>query len=137
ASRSGLEDPGVRIHLVQQMTAARPDLELVAGAIREVGYEDLPDAQRDELAHRVHAPVPSVDVADDADPLGVRRPDREAHARATPDLHLAAAELLPCPVARALAQQVQVELAQDLPDLVGAVHVEADPAPSKPNTDIQ
>ena len=32
-------------------------------------------------SHRMHAAIPAVEIADNADPLGIRRPDGKAHAR--------------------------------------------------------
>ena len=78
----------------------------------EIGNEQLPDARRHEQPHRVHAAVPAVEVADDADALGVRRPHREVHADRRPDADAMRAELLERAVMRALAEQVQVEVAE-------------------------
>ena len=57
------------------------DLELVARAGLDARDEELPDARAAERAHRVDAPVPAVEVADDGDRAGVRRPDRERRRR--------------------------------------------------------
>src|SRR5439155_26682170 len=118
----------VRIDLVQQVAATRPDLVLETGAVREVRKEDLPDTGRDELAHRVYAAVPAVDVSDDAHALRIRSPDREVHTGGVSDLHPTCAKLFPRAVVRPLVQQVQVELAEHLSELVGIVHLERDPA---------
>src|SRR5688572_29852169 len=56
------------------------DLELVAGAGVEAGHEKLPHAALVAQAHRMAAPVPIVEIADDADPARVRRPHRETEA---------------------------------------------------------
>ena len=65
------------------------------------------------------AAIPLIEVADDADPLGVGRPDGEVDARHGADGDPARAELVPRTVVRAFAQQVQVEIAEDLAELVG------------------
>src|SRR5207302_7823117 len=80
-----LEIPAVRIGLMQQMSAARPNFALVAAAVAQLGDEDLPHAGSHQLAHRVDAAVPAIEVTDDADSLGVRRPHREVNAGETLD----------------------------------------------------
>ena len=62
----------------------RANLELVALAVRQIGHENLPDAGGREQPHRVDAAVPAVEVADDADAIGVGRPHGEVHARRRP-----------------------------------------------------
>ena len=47
--------------------------------------EQLPNAGRTEMPHRMKPAVPTVEVADHTDPLRVRRPDRETGARHTVD----------------------------------------------------
>ncbi len=56
------------------------DLELVGRALRQARDEDLPVAGLLQHAHRMHAAVPAVEVADDVDAAGVGRPHREVHA---------------------------------------------------------
>ena len=56
---------------------ASDDLVFVIGAGGDAGNENLPDAAVDALAHLRAAPVPLVEVADDGDAPGVRRPDGE------------------------------------------------------------
>ena len=77
----------------------------------------------------VDAAVPAVEVADDADAIGVRRPHREVHAGRRPDGDAMRAELLERAVVRALAEQVQIEVGQhaavavrivDLDDVIAA-----------------
>src|SRR5690606_6275780 len=46
----------------------------------EPRHEELPDAGPAAHGERVAAAVPAVELADHADPLGVRRPDGEPHA---------------------------------------------------------
>src|SRR4029077_561602 len=53
------------------------DVELVVGAVADAGHEQLPDPRPAERAHRVAAPVPVVEVADDPRTVRVRRPDGE------------------------------------------------------------
>ena len=87
----------------------RADLELVLLAVRQVGHEDFPDAAGDQ-AHRGDAAVPAVEVADQADAVGVRRPHGEVHAGGRPDDDAMRAELLERTVVRPLAEQVEIEV---------------------------
>ena len=68
------------------------------------------------------AAVPAVEVADDPDAPGVGGPHREGGARARPGgSHRARAEHCPQALVAALAEQVQVELAEGGPEPVGVV----------------
>ena len=116
------------------------DLELVPGARRRRRGRTAP-RRRDEPSERigVPAPVPVVEVAGDAHAAGVGRPDRErrtadpaAGGVVGPDVR---AEHVPQVLVPALADQVQVDLAQggqpavrvvDLVDRAGSV-VDPDP----------
>ena len=71
--------------------------------------------------------MPLVEVADDADALGVRRPHREVGAGRRADLQRVRAEPLEGAVVAALAEQVQVELAHHLAVAVGIVELEGLP----------
>ena len=67
----------------------------------------------------MHAAVPAVEVADHAHALRVGRPHGEVHAGDAADRHHVRAELLPRAKVRALAEQVQVEVGEDLTELIG------------------
>ena len=82
---------GIALEL-QLAAVARVELVLVELAGAELGHEQLPDARAAAHAHRVIAPVPVIERADDADALGVRRPDREADAAHAGDRALVSAE---------------------------------------------
>ena len=108
----------VRVGLQQQLAVRAEDLVLVARAGSDAGEEQLPDPGRPERAHRVQPAVPRVEVADDADRPGRRRPHRERGAgdrRACgwAGLHFpeVRAELVVQLLVPALADQVLVELA--------------------------
>ena len=105
----GLE--GHRVGLQADLAVLGEDLELVAVARPDAGQEDLPDAARAERAHRVRAAVPVVEVADDGDRLRGRGPDGERGAAHAVELAHVRAEPLPQLLVAALADQVQVELA--------------------------
>ena len=101
--------------------SGREDLVLVVRARADAGQEQLPDAGRAERAHRVDAPVPVVEVADDGDRARARRPDGERGARDAVDLAHVRAEALPQLLVAALAEQVQVELADRRQEAVRVV----------------
>ncbi len=86
------------------------DLVLVPGAGADVRYEQLPYARAAERAHRMGAAIPVVEVADHAHAARARRPHRERGA-AEVGPH-PGAEHLPQLLVPALADQVQVHLAQ-------------------------
>ena len=71
-----------RIGLERQQPAVggRASRTCRSAPVRDAGNEELPDAGLDALAHGMAAAVPVVEVADDADPRGVRRPDGEGDA---------------------------------------------------------
>ena len=71
------------------------------------------------------AAVPAVEVADDADPDRVRRPDGEMHAGDAADLQRMRAELLVDAGVVALAEQVHVEVGEDPPEAVGILDLDA------------
>ena len=80
AGRSSERD-GEGIGLQRQPLAVRADdLELVGAPGADIGDEDFPDAGVAALAHHMAPAVPVVEVADDRDAPGVRRPDGEMEA---------------------------------------------------------
>ncbi len=89
----GLE--GERIRPQQQRSVVGADLELVACADPRAGDEQLPHARAAQRAHLVQAPVPAVEVPDDAHRPRARRPHGEARARRAGDLaHVCAKPLV-------------------------------------------
>ena len=67
------------------------------------------------------AAVPIVEAADDADPPGVGRPNREGNARHTVDLAGMGAQVIVDAQILALAQQMQVELAEQARKTIGII----------------
>src|SRR5262249_48414058 len=102
---------GERVGLQKQRTVLAADLELVDDALCELGYEELPDPGRAEAAHRMDAAVPAVEVADDADRAGTRRPDGKRRPRDTVQLARVGAQHALKLLVAALARQMEVELA--------------------------
>ncbi len=103
---------GERVALQPQPAVVRPDLELVLRPLVDARDEQLPDPGRAERAHRVQAPVPGVEVADDRDRARVRRPDGEGGARHAVELADVRAEPLVEVLVPALHREVEVELAE-------------------------
>src|SRR5207249_1183354 len=107
-SRRMLRRERVRVGLLQHLPGARPELVLVSLAGLRALDEPLPDAGVAERAQRMRGCVPAVEVADDADRLGVRRPDRERD----PALDDVCAELRVQLLVPAGARQVEIELTE-------------------------
>ncbi len=97
----------------------RADLVLVACTCGHSRKEDLPDALRVPLPHRVHAAVPVVEVANHADTLGVGGPHGEAGAGDTVDAHRVRSKASVQLEVPALAEQVQVEFPEQQREGVG------------------
>ena len=109
--RRDLEREPEGIGLQQQLAVQRrTDLEFVARPLSDPRDEDLPDAGGAEAPHRVPPAVPAVEVADHADSLGVRRPDREVDAVGLADSHQVRAKLVVNARVLALREQVDVVL---------------------------
>jgi hypothetical protein len=89
----GFEAVGIGLE-GQQMAVARADFVFVTGAGAHPGQEDLPGTTFAAQAHRVATAVPVIEVTDDADPLGVRRPDGECRSGDAVDFAEVRAEAL-------------------------------------------
>ena len=111
---------GAELHVA----GLRAQLVLVARAFLDTGDEELPDARRAERAHRVDAPVPVVEVADDADRARAWRPDRERRADDAVDLEHVRAELLVQLLVPPLCGEVEVELADRRQEAVRVVELD-------------
>ena len=122
-ARRQLEAHRVGVGFREHLAVLRPQLELVLLAGANPRDEDLPHAVRQQQAHRVDAPVPAVEVADDADAVGVGRPDREVDPGDRAAVRRVRAEFLVSAQLRALAQQVEIEVGQDPAEPVGIVHL--------------
>ncbi len=117
----GLRGPGQRVGL-EHPAAVRPgDRELVVTAGAHPGEEHLPDPGGAERAHRVEAVVPVAGVADQPDAAGVGRPDREGGADHPLVLDHPGAEAAPELAVLALADEVEVEVAEGGQEAVGVV----------------
>src|SRR5690606_15835829 len=108
--RRRLGEERERIGLVDAIAVVtRADVILVRGPRLDARHETLPDtrpvAAGDE---RIGVLAPAVEVADDRDVLGVRRPDRQAHAPRAVDDRRMGAEHAVEPRVRPLAEVVDV-----------------------------
>ena len=104
------------------MAVGADDLVLVGAAAADVRDEDLPDAGVAPQPHDVPAAVPVVEVADDGDPPGVRRPDGEVHAADAFVLDDVGAHLVEEAAMRALGDVVVVHRTEDRAEGVGVRH---------------
>ena len=115
---------GERIGFQRQMLAVRlDDLELVVIADAGLRNEQLPIADAAH-AHRMPPPVPEIEIADDADALGVRRQHHEGHAVDAVQRHRMRAELVVDPLMGAFAEQMEIEVGQDRRKAVGVVQLD-------------
>ena len=115
---------GERVRLEAEGALGGDELVLVAGPGPDAGEEHLPHTARPHRPHRVEAAVPPVEVADHPGRLGVGRPHRERRA-GHPAVHAdVGAEHLPQPLVAALADEVDVEVADRGPEPVRVVHGE-------------
>ncbi len=110
--RRDLRGTGQRIGAEGARAVGAGDLELVQLARADAGQEQLPHTGGTERPHGVAGAVPEVEAAGHPDPARVRRPHREAGARDAVVRHRVRAERLPQLLVPALADQVQVQLAQ-------------------------
>src|SRR5205823_1228644 len=94
---------------------ARADVILVLRPLADARDEAIPDPRALARGERMGVLVPAVEVADDVDALGVRRPDRVE--RAGDAVHRAGvrSELLVETVVRAFVEEVEVVLREERP----------------------
>ena len=102
-----LERKGVRVGL-QHAPAGGENLVLVARVVLHPWQKDLPDAVAWMQPHHVHATVPGVEVADDADTVRVGGPHHEHDAVDAVERAPMRAEPLVRIVVAALREQVQI-----------------------------
>ena len=61
----------------------------------------------------MHAAVPAIEIADDADALSIGGPNREVHAGGRAERQAVGPELVPGAVVRPFGKQVEIVAAQD------------------------
>ena len=92
---------------------ARQNLKLVQLALAQFGHEQFPDARTRAQPHRMPPPIPAIELADDADALGIRRPHREIDSSNTRYSAGMCAQFFKYPVVVALGKQIAVLIAQN------------------------
>jgi hypothetical protein len=107
----------------QSLSAGAQDLVFIDRAGAELGDEDLPQAAVDAFAQGVAPAIPDVEVAEQRNAPGVRRPDREVHAMGAFMDHRMGAQTLKEPPVCPLHQEIVVEGAQNRPEAEGVVEV--------------
>src|SRR5208337_692359 len=103
---------GVRFDREKAMVS-RLDFELVEVTLLKPWDEDLPQSRSAARPHRMAAAVPMVEVADDAESLGIRSPHRKTDAPNTRMLDHARAELLIEPEVGAFTEEMQIKICKD------------------------
>jgi hypothetical protein len=107
-----LEEKSERVGVQLDVAVRVADLKFVMRTLSHAGNENFPHAGRAEQPHRMKPPVPVVEIADDADALGVWRPDGKAGAGHAINHAQLRAELLENFTLVALAEEEQVRFAQ-------------------------
>ncbi len=122
--RRRLGAPGHRVGAHRERAVGPGDLELVQRALADARQEQLPHPRAAQRAHRMGRAVPVVEVADHAHAPGVGRPDGEAGALDALVGHRVRAQRVPQLLVPALADQVQVQLAEGGQEAVRVVDLD-------------
>lgn len=113
---------GVRIRLERENDVPLANnFEFIDGAFAKFGNEELPDAGRTAKAHRIDAAVPMIEIADDADAAGIRRPNGKMNAGDTIDSFHVGAEFFVGVVMAAFAHEIKIELREKKRERVSVV----------------
>ena len=111
-ARRNLGAAGQRVGAQGLGAVGAGDVELVQLALADAGHEQLPHAGAAQRPHRIRASVPEVEGAGHPHAPRVRRPHGEPGAGDALVGHRLGAERRPQLLVPALAEQVQVEVAQ-------------------------
>jgi hypothetical protein len=113
SARAQLGGVPVGIGLVDTLARkARLDAVLVERALADGGHEALPDAGRSPLNERRSLLVPAVELTDDADRIGIRRPHGELHPGLAGARNHVRPELRVDADVGALIEEVEIEFRQ-------------------------
>ena len=113
-ARRSLVMIAVRVGLVDAVhVEARTQVVLVDRSLADAGDEALPDAGVAAGRHGVGVGVPAIEVADDGDALGVRRPDGEVGAGLAVNGDEMRAKLVVETVVAALVEEVEVHVGEE------------------------
>src|ERR1700761_4136418 len=99
-----------RIAFQDDLTKTVSHFELVMGSFGHARDKNFPDSGFDPFSHRVASTVPAVEIADNANSLGVGRPDRKACPGMPVDFGEMSTELFVNIVVIALLVEVHVKL---------------------------
>src|SRR6202022_2667822 len=124
-----LPEKGKRIALQTHLAKTIPHFELIVGFFYDAGDKYLPNSCFHALAHRMRAPVPSVEIANNTDSLGVWSPHREDATRMTVDLSKVSAEFLVNLVVVPLLKQMHVQFAQNRTERIRIAKLDLLPGP--------
>lgn len=119
-----LRTPCHRVGAHRVGTVGPCDVELVERALADPRHEQLPHPAGAERAHRQSRPVPVVEVTGDPYAPGIGRPDGEAGAGHALVDHRPGAERPPQLLVPALADQMQIELAEGGQEAVRVPHLQ-------------
>ena len=86
------------------------NLILVEAARLQIRDEEFPHTAAPTCPHGVAAPVPVIEIAHDADPLGIRGPDGKQNAGDVVDHMVVGAEKAVGVTVLALAKQMQIKV---------------------------
>ena len=113
---------GKGVGLDGDLTLRAEDFKLVQVPLGNIGEEDFPHAAAHELAHRIAPAIPRVEFTDDADPLGIRRPDGKVDPARPFMVDQMRAQLVEQPQMRALGDEEIVGRPQHRAEAVGIGH---------------
>lgn len=88
------------------------NLKLVQQTFVKLWHEEFPDARVLKLAHRVLAPVPVVEIADDTHAGGLRRPNGERHTFRSTVFGYMRAKLFVDLFVTTFAEEMQIDIAK-------------------------
>ena len=104
----------------QQATPVIGDREFVAVAHACAGNEQFPISVASH-AHRVPAPVPEIEIADDGDSSCIGRKHDESGSLHAVHRHRMSAELVIQPLMSAFAEQIEIEIAENRRKAIGVL----------------
>src|SRR5215212_6669106 len=102
----------VRIGLEYGQTSGRAYLKLVEHTRREFRNEQLPDPGLRQHPHLVRASVPTIEVANNTNGRGLRRPDSKSNAARAAQLRHVRAEFFVDLFVFAFAEEMEIEFAE-------------------------
>src|SRR5207248_7543964 len=108
-----LAKKGKRITFQENRATSGADLKFVVRVFTDTGNEQFPNAAADQLAHGVNPAIPTIEIPNYTDALGVRRPDREVNASVVTDLAKMRTEFVVKAPMLAFGKKMNVHFAHD------------------------